>query len=106
LPVPCSFVPPYLLRRLVGTTVVGRASTLGQRTLELDRVLRSRREDPPPAPARRAAASEGADPSAVSRIVHTANNTENLPGVVARRDGDPATGDPAVDEAFTSWLEA
>jgi Thermolysin metallopeptidase, alpha-helical domain/Thermolysin metallopeptidase, catalytic domain len=102
LPVPCSFVPPYLLRRLVGTAVVGRASTVGQHTLELDRVLRARREDPPPAPARPESASEGSDAAAVSRVVHTANNTENLPGVVARRDGDPATGDLAVDETFDS----
>ena len=34
--------------------------------------------------------------------MHTANNTETLPGVVARTDGDPATGDLAVDEAFDS----
>ena len=51
MPVPCSFVPPYLLRRLVRTTVVGQASMVGQHILELDWVLRSRREGPLPAPA-------------------------------------------------------
>ena len=101
MPVPCSFVPPYLLRRMVRTTRVGHASTVGQHTLELDRVMRSRREDPPPAPDRPAAVSEG-PAAAAARVVHTANNTETLPGVVARRDGDPATGDLAVDEAFDS----
>ena len=34
--------------------------------------------------------------------VHTANNTESLPGEVVRSDGDPPVGDPAVDEAFDS----
>jgi hypothetical protein len=34
--------------------------------------------------------------------VHTAENTESLPGKVVRSDGDPAIGDPAVDEAFDS----
>ena len=36
------------------------------------------------------------------RIIHTANNTETLPGEVARSDGDPPVGDAAVDEAFDS----
>jgi Zn-dependent metalloprotease len=34
--------------------------------------------------------------------VHTANNTELLPGEVVRSNGDPPLGDPAVDEAFDS----
>ena len=34
------------------------------------------------------------------RIVYNAQNGSNLPGVVARRENDPATGDVAVDEAF------
>jgi Zn-dependent metalloprotease len=41
-------------------------------------------------------------PAASSRVVHSANNTETLPGEVVRSDGDPAVGDLAVDEAFDS----
>jgi Zn-dependent metalloprotease len=41
-------------------------------------------------------------PGASSRVVHSANNTETLPGEVARRDGDPPVDDLAVDEAFDS----
>jgi len=41
-------------------------------------------------------------PGASSRIVHSANNTETLPGEVVRSDGDPPVGDLAVDEAFDS----
>ena len=99
---PCSFIPPYLLRRLARTTVAGRASTVGEHTLELDRVLRSRREDPPPSLAPAAGDAERAAAGAAGRLVHTASNTETLPGLLVRTDGDPATGDLAVDEAFDS----
>lgn len=34
------------------------------------------------------------------RTVYDAQNGTNLPGVVARQEGDPATGDNAVDEAY------
>jgi hypothetical protein len=102
LPVPCSFVPPYLLRRLARTTLLDRASTLGEHTLELDRRLRSRREEPPPAPAPARSAGLSVGSAAASRLVHTADHTETLPGVLVRTDGDPPTGDPAVDEAFDS----
>ncbi len=94
---PCSFIPPYLLRRLAHTTVQGSASTSGEHTLALDRVLRSRREDPSPAQTRVAV-----DSPTTIRLVHTADNTETLPGDLVRTDGDPPTGDPAVDEAFDS----
>ncbi len=36
------------------------------------------------------------------RVIHTAGNTETLPGTVARSEGDPAVGDAAVDEAYDS----
>jgi hypothetical protein len=98
--VPCSFVPPYLLRRLARTTMAGGAGAVGAHTLELDRVLRSAREDRPPRPVQpdggRVTAGAG------TRLVHTARNTETLPGTLARTDGDPETGDPAVDEAYAS----
>ena len=40
--------------------------------------------------------------TSVSRQVHDADNTEVLPGRLVRADGDPASGDIAVDEAFDS----
>ena len=96
----CSFVPPYLLRRLARNTIVGRASNVGEHTLALDQVLRARREVPPPG--RAASPGMRAEAVAGTRVVHTADNTETLPGEVARTDDDPPTGDPAVDEAFDS----
>jgi hypothetical protein len=41
-------------------------------------------------------------PDASSRVVHSADNTETLPGEVVRSDGDPPAGDLAVDESFDS----
>jgi len=34
------------------------------------------------------------------RTIYTANNEQALPGVVVRAEGSPATGEPAVDEAY------
>lgn len=34
------------------------------------------------------------------RTIYTANNTQNLPGTLARAEGQAATGDPAVNEAY------
>lgn len=34
------------------------------------------------------------------RTIRTASNTENVEGLVVRSEGDPATGDPATDEAY------
>jgi hypothetical protein len=41
-------------------------------------------------------------PGTKKRVVHTANNTESLPGEIARSNGNLPVGDPAVDEAFDS----
>jgi len=35
-----------------------------------------------------------------TRTIYTANNTQKLPGTVVRNEGDPPTGDAAVDEAY------
>ena len=37
------------------------------------------------------------------RRIHDAQNTERLPGRLVRREGDPATGDAAVDEAYDGF---
>jgi hypothetical protein len=39
----------------------------------------------------------------LQRTIYNAENSSNLPGKVARSEGDPATGDVAVDEAY-DWL--
>src|SRR6476469_84824 len=92
----CGFVPPYLLRHLAA----GAGGARGSKTLELDQRLRARRAAVFRYPAEKQQLSLA--PADGTRSVHTAAGSEDLPGAVARGDGDPATGDPAVDEAYES----
>jgi Thermolysin metallopeptidase, alpha-helical domain/Thermolysin metallopeptidase, catalytic domain len=92
----CTFVPPYLLQRVARRAGTRHASASGRETLQVDDRLRARREARPP---EMAAPSL---PGASSRVVHSANNTETLPGAVVRGNGDPPVGDLGVDEAFDS----
>jgi hypothetical protein len=92
----CAFVPPYLLQRIARRAGTRHACASGRETLQVDDRLRARRETRPPEMAARPV------PGASTRVVHSANSTETLPGEAVRRDGDPPVGDPAVDEAFDS----
>ena len=92
----CTFVPPYLLQRVALWGGTRQASASGRETLQVDDRLRARRESPTDQMAAPRL------PGTKKRVVHTANNTESLPGEVARSNGDPPVGDPAVDEAFES----
>jgi Zn-dependent metalloprotease len=92
----CTFVPPYLLQRVALWAGTRHASASGRETLQVDDRLRTRRESPP------GQMAAPPLPGVKKRVVHTANNTESLPGDVVRSNGDPPVGDPAVDEAFDS----
>jgi Zn-dependent metalloprotease len=92
----CTFVPPYLLQRIALRAGTRHASASGRETLQVDDRLRARRESPP------GQMAAPPLPGTKTRVVHTANNTETLPGQVVRSDGDPPVGDLAVDEAFDS----
>ena len=91
----CHFIPPYLLQHLATAADDPAAGACGARTLALDARLRAQREF---APRQLVVAAAGDD----ARVIHTAANTETLPGTVARSVGDPAVGDAAVDEAYDS----
>ncbi len=84
------FVPPYLLAELArrGTLDAGYVDAC----LRVDAAFRDRR-----GPGR----AGGTEPhQGVARwTVHTSDGSERLPGQPARREGEPATGDEAVDEA-------
>jgi Zn-dependent metalloprotease len=93
-------VPPYLLRRAEanGDLVV---RVRAHRTLAIDAALREARDNNrgrltaiPPGPA--------AEPRGVlRRSIADCRNTENLEtAAVVRAEGDPATGDPAANEAY------
>ena len=92
----CTFVPPYLLQRIAVRAGTRHASASGRETLQVDDRLRARRESPP------GHMAAPRLPGTKTRVVHSANQTESLPGEVVRSDGDPPVGDLAVDEAFDS----
>jgi Thermolysin metallopeptidase, alpha-helical domain/Thermolysin metallopeptidase, catalytic domain len=82
------------LRRIAALSGDLRASASRTRTLSIDEHLRQRRATAGRAPA------PPPTPTASTRIISDAGNTEQLPGRVARVDGDPPTGDVAVDECY------
>ncbi|MCU1534449.1 MAG: peptidase family protein [Glaciihabitans sp.] len=102
----CSIVPPYLLARLaqLDDPLFARTAVAAQRSLRLDEPMRSIRtgEVPPPAGpgALRQQSVATVTIEAVRRTIASAGNTEQLPGTVVRREGEAATSDPAVTEAY------
>ena len=91
----CSIVPPYLLSRLVeaGVPLEGDVAALATRTLATDVRLRAERPE-------RARARIGRPEPGPQRTVDDAQGGTDLPGRTARREGDPPSGDVAVDEAY------
>ncbi|MDP3890796.1 MAG: hypothetical protein Q8Q44_06175, partial [Nocardioides sp.] len=91
----CSFVPPYLLRRIAATRGHGVAAEVASRctaTLLVDEVFRVRRQEV-------ASASPVPLAAPAAWTIHTADNTSSLPGRPVRSAGEPPIGDAAVDEA-------
>ncbi len=92
-------VPPYLLTRIarLDEPRFQRAAAAAAATLRADEPRRAARLE----------FSLDADHNivaelrdAATRTVSDAENTEQLPGTTVRSEGDDATGDPAVDEAY------
>jgi len=100
-PSPHTIIPPYLLQHLSENAEPGVARR-AERTLRTDQSFRADRTvTPTPAPSYRPSAIVEGD--AVKREISTVNNTEKLPGTLARREGGAATGDLAVDEAYDGF---
>src|SRR3954451_23672098 len=100
-PIHC-LVPDYLLREIAKRGgPEHRDAALD--TLGLSATLRSARTQ---AEARRAAIGPARSPAAalkppkVNRVIRNAENGEDLNAKIVRQEGEPDTGDPAVDEAF------
>lgn len=95
----CSIVPPYLLARLASLEDPAHqsAAAAARRALvQLDPIHSARAAAPRDS-------SRGAGTAvvlALRRTIADARGTETLPGETVRREGDPPTGDPAVDEAY------
>jgi Zn-dependent metalloprotease len=94
----CSIIPPHLLTRLAAVRD-GRLAVASEAArhalLELPPVLQVR-EQALRAPVRHGSAL----PGTLVRRISDAGGGEELPGVLVRPEGGPATGDAAVDEAY------
>ncbi|GAB4576254.1 MAG: M4 family metallopeptidase [Anaerolineae bacterium] len=94
-PIQC-IIPPHMLQE------IAEKGTEKQRewaieTLTRSEQFRGQRIATPQFSAMRMGLLEG---GGLQRIVYDAQEGTSLPGVAARREGDPATGDAAVDEAY------
>lgn len=97
----CTIIPPYVLEQLAGSADAAVARR-ARETLALDeqlrrerfggRPVRGRARVSPPPPQR---ADDGP-----SRSIYDAKNTEQLPGDLVRSEGQRATADRAVTEAY------
>lgn len=99
-----AIVPAYLLARLAASrdAHLSVASAAARATLATPRAYR-------PSPPSRATLDLSVDGAgglvlqatpAPDRVISDAGRREALPGVPVRREDEPATGDPAADEAF------
>lgn len=96
----CSIIPPYLLRRLAAQHHEPRlqvAARAAKEALQHVKSFQASRTAPAPAvpPGLRQLT-----PGPPQRTVYDAKTSENLPGVLVRKEGEPASGDPAADEAY------
>ncbi|MCW5981236.1 MAG: M4 family metallopeptidase [Bryobacteraceae bacterium] len=93
-------VPPYVLRNIArsGKRELADAALNTLATDDTIRALRAGRAAAPAvvSSARGTLTAEGVK----QRTIFTADNTQNLPGRPVRLEGDAATGDLAVDEAY------
>jgi Zn-dependent metalloprotease len=94
----CTLVPPYILQALARQEdpVVRDAAirTLGlERTFAVSRVLRDRERQ-------RAVRTAAPVLARLSRLISDAHGEEDLPGDLVRREGDAASDDVAVNEAY------
>ena len=90
--VPYSVIPPYILRRIIEHGSDPQR-TRAQQTLTHVRTLMAE-------PFARTVAPDLAAPGQVQRKIFDAQNETALPGQLARSEGQPATDDVAVTEAY------
>ena len=110
----CTIVPPYLLEALTGHAdeVVAECA---RRSLERDRSLRSHRSAAAPHTSSTSdhpvehqggiAAPHADDGTGPQRTIADAQGAQTTPGRTVRTEGQPATGDPAADEAYDGFGE-
>lgn len=92
----CYIVPPHIIESIVRNGTASQRE-MAQQTLALDGQLRSQRITQPLA---RPAGVQGAGAAHKNRRVYTASHSTNLPGTLVRSEGQGASSDVAVDEAY------
>src|SRR5262245_50256352 len=85
----CHFIPPYLMQELARTGALPEGYV--HECLRIDTQLRDRR--------RGGGGRRTARDATARWVVHDAERSEELPGRQVRREGEPESGDVAVDEA-------
>jgi Zn-dependent metalloprotease len=100
----CMIIPPYLLQRLASLEDphLAGAARAARASLARDEPFRGVRfGERPPHDLRPQRTLAGAErPAGPKRTISDARNSDELPGTVVRREGEAATGDPAVTEAY------
>ncbi|MEK6343904.1 MAG: M4 family metallopeptidase [Curtobacterium sp.] len=103
-----SVVPPYLLRAVADAPDLPRASSAARSALASLEVVQQPKHEHHVRPQ----GVSGTVDRTPQRTISDAHGTTTLPGTAVRHEGDPDSGDPAVDEAYTGlgdthafWLE-
>jgi Zn-dependent metalloprotease len=91
----CGIIPPYILEAIARNGTPSQRAAARQ-TLALDAQIRARREARPLA---RSAWIEAAA-AREHRLIYLTGNTTALPGTLIRSEGQGASGDISVDEAY------
>jgi Zn-dependent metalloprotease len=97
-------LPPYILRNIAQNGTPQQRQEAMQ-TLATDTTMRSiravtvKRTPSIPSLASSPALTMMAE-ARKQRAIYDAHHNQNLPGALVRKEGDPATGDPAADEAY------
>ncbi len=92
-----SFIPPYILDRMIDRGSPYLRSCARE---TLDHVQSLQPNPGPPRPTAIAELGELRTPGHPQRRIHDAEQRMQLPGTLRRREGQSASGDPAVDEAY------
>jgi len=94
LPVNC-FIPPHILKNIATKGTEGQKN-LAISTLKISARMGGQRQ----ALADFAAAAFRVDGAGKNRVIYDAKNGSSLPGTVVRKEGEPASTDVAVNEAY------
>lgn len=89
------FIPPHILKN-IATKGTESQKVLAIETLKISAQMRGRRQ----ALADFSAATFRVAAGGKDRIVYDAKNGSSLPGTIVRREGEPASADVAVNEAY------